>query len=87
MTTTGHLAPSQFLGKFMEQINLETISKCMNAQKGTVNGHNGFMNNKSCLVSMSIFCDGMAGLVKNGRAVGITNLDFSKILLRCYHIL
>lgn len=51
----------------------------MKAQKGTVNGHNGFMSSKPCLLSMSIFCEEMAGLVNNGRAVDIIDLDFNKI--------
>lgn len=55
---------------------MEAISKCIKAQKGTVNGPNRFMNNKSCQIS---FCDEMAGFVNNGRPVGIIDLDFSKI--------
>lgn len=49
----------------------------MKARKGAMNGHHGFMNN--IMVSMSIFCDEMAGLVNNGGAAEVIDLGFSKI--------
>ncbi|KAJ7421920.1 hypothetical protein BTVI_16012 [Pitangus sulphuratus] len=54
------LGPKSVSGKVMKQISLEDISKCMKAEKGTVNGHHGFMKNKSCLVHMTVFCKEMA---------------------------
>lgn len=49
----------------------------MKAQKGAMKGHHGFMNN--IMVSMSIFCDEMTGLVNNGGAAEVIDLGFSKI--------
>ena len=58
---------------------MEAISKCMKAKKGIGNGQHGFTNNKSCLISMTVFCDEMAGPVDNRRAADVTDLGFSKI--------
>lgn len=46
------------------------------------------MNSKPYLVSMNLFCDEMAGLVNNERAVDVIDRDFSKIFATfCHSIL
>lgn len=73
------VGPKSVPGKVTEQIILEAIFKCMKAKKGIGNGQHGFTNNKWCLISMTVFCDEMAGPVDNGRAADVIDLGFSKI--------
>lgn len=58
---------------------MKTISKCMKASNGNWNGHHGFTNSKLGLISMTVFCDEMTGLVDNRRAADIIDHGFSKI--------
>lgn len=67
------------LGKITKLLIPEVISEDVEV-KITRNRQHGFMEGKSCLTSVIVFCDGVARHVGEGRAVDVVYLDFSKAL-------
>jgi len=62
----------------MEQLILEAISKHLMDEIIIRSSQHGFTKGKSYLTSLRNFYDEVAGLVDEGRVVGIAYLDFSK---------
>ncbi|KAJ7415436.1 RNA-directed DNA polymerase from mobile element jockey-like protein [Pitangus sulphuratus] len=69
-----NIAPSlkkdkeQNLGKVIQQILLETVSKYINIKKVIVNSQHGVTMGKMSLTFWAAFSDGLAGCVAKGRA-------------------
>lgn len=66
------------LGKVMEQILLEVITKHAEEQNVMRSSQYEFTRGKSCLTNLIAVCDGMAGWIDKRRAVAVVYLDFSK---------
>ncbi|PKU32031.1 rna-directed dna polymerase from mobile element jockey- hypothetical protein [Limosa lapponica baueri] len=66
------------LGKVMEQLILDFISKHVEEKIFIRSGQHGFTKGKSCLNKMIAYYDIMSGWVDEGRAVDIAYLYFSK---------
>ena len=62
----------------MERFILEVISRHVEDKKVIRNSQHGFTKGRSCLTNPIAFCDGVIGWVKEGRAVDIVSLYFSK---------
>lgn len=54
------------LGKVMEFVLLEVISKHIKEKKVTVRHQHGYLKTKSCLMNVIAFCDYLTGLVGEG---------------------
>ncbi|GAB0204856.1 mitochondrial enolase superfamily member 1 [Grus japonensis] len=66
------------LGKVMEQIIPSAITWHLQDNKVISLRQHGFMKGKSCLTNLIPFCDKVACLVEEGKAVDVVYLDFSK---------
>ena len=62
----------------MEQIILNAIMQHMRDNQGIGLSQHGFMKGTSCLTNLVSFCDRVAYLVDEGKAVDVVYLDFSK---------
>lgn len=62
----------------MEQIILETTSKCMKDKEVTGSSWHEFMKTKSCSAKLITFYNEMASLVDEGRAMDVVYFDFGK---------
>jgi len=69
---------TSILGKVMDQLILDAISKQVEENKVIRSNQHGFSKRKSCLTNVTAFYDGMTGWVNEGRAVDVVYLDFDK---------
>ena len=69
---------TSILGRVMEQLILDVVSKQMEEKKVIRSSQHGITKGKSCLTNLIAFYDGMTGWVDEGRAVDVVYLDFSK---------
>jgi len=69
---------TSILGKVMEQLILDVISKQVQEKRVISSRQHGFTKGKSCLTNLIAIYDGMTGWVDEGRAVDAVYLDFSK---------
>jgi len=69
---------TSILGKMMEQLILEVISKQVEEKKLIRSSQHGFTKGKSCLTNLIAFYDDMTGWVDERTAVDVVYLDFSK---------
>jgi len=53
-------------GNMMDQILLETFSRCMKC-KVTANSQQEFTKCKLCLINLTVFCDEVTGVVDKGK--------------------
>ena len=65
-------------GKVMEWIISGAILDQLKVNQGIRPSQHGFMNGRSCLTDLILFCDNVTCLVDEGKAVDVVNLDFSK---------
>jgi len=69
---------TSILGKMMEELILDVISKQVEEKKAIRSSQHGFTKRKSCSTKLIAFYDGMISWVDEGRAVDVVYLDFSK---------
>ena len=65
-------------GKVMEWIISGAILDQLKVNQGIRPSQHGFMNGRSCLTDLILFCDNVTCLVYEGKAVDVVYLDFSK---------
>lgn len=66
------------LGKVVQLIFLEVISKHFTEKKVTVRHQHGYLKAKSCLMNVIAFCDFLTGSVGERRREDVAYLIFSK---------
>ncbi|KAJ7413012.1 hypothetical protein WISP_93484 [Willisornis vidua] len=71
------------LNEVIEQHILDVISK--QVKEKVITSQCGFTKEKSCLINLNAFYDGMAGWIDEERAVDIVHLDFSKAVGNVSH--
>ena len=76
------VSPNLYPGTW-EQILREAISRQDRKVHG--NSQHRFITGKSCLTSLTAFCDDMTGSVDEGRAVDVIFLDFIKAVITVSH--
>jgi len=69
---------TSILGKMMEHLILDVISKQVEEKKVIRSSQHGFTKGKSCLTNLIAFYNDMTGWADEGRAVDVVYLDFSK---------
>ena len=65
-------------GKVMERIISGAVTDQLKVNQGIRPSQHGFMNARSCLTSLILFCDKVTRLADESRAVDVVYLDFSK---------
>ena len=66
-------------GKVMERIISGAVTDQLKVNQGIRPSQHGFMNARSCLTSLILFCDKVTRLADESRAVDVVYLDFSKV--------
>lgn len=67
------------------EANSPAICKHIKDKKATGNSQHKFTKGKSCLTTLTAFCDAKATLVDRGRVVDAVSLDFSKTFYTVSH--
>jgi len=69
---------TSILGKVMEQLILDIVSRHTKDKRVIRGSHHGFTKGKSCLTNLITFYEDIAGWIDDGKAVDMVYLDFSK---------